>query len=348
MKYEFREKDFENAFEFAVKYYFDPSKAPSGRTSAEPRGLGAVLDAFTRGKLVEIGAQKMLESLNPKKQYLLDFAIKSTRDVTDEPDVIKIARDGGERDPRFFIEIKSTSITDRWIGLTEEQLATMKRASKGKQIFNIYLSLNTKLNTSSPRSADFVGMYLKYISDLPLFGDFDDLNAYAGLEFIISAEELEKYGVKFSAGNLMYETELFQGPFSMRKHDGALKSGIKLIKSYDTFSKEIPVPRKDGTIDKDYGIFSANGSFSLYIKRNPKTQTNFIECSADTTFKNEVFGIFHLQKGNAYRFNLETLGSDPILKRNNIFIAKRRVYQLIEDGVLPEPNSMMKIISEEI
>ena len=59
MIHTFDSLDFKQAFSFAVEYYLDPTKGPAGRTNSEPRGFGATLDAFTRGKLVEIGAQRM-------------------------------------------------------------------------------------------------------------------------------------------------------------------------------------------------------------------------------------------------------------------------------------------------
>ena len=52
MHYSYTSNDFNNAFSFAVDYYLDPKKATSGRTNSEPRGFGATLDAFTRGKLM--------------------------------------------------------------------------------------------------------------------------------------------------------------------------------------------------------------------------------------------------------------------------------------------------------
>ena len=347
IRYTFKEKDFEKAFGFAVNYYLDPTKAPSGRTSAEPRGFGAVLDAFTRGKLVEIGVQKILETFQNNKSYLLDFEIKSTREVNTEPDIINIKENNIERKPNLFIEIKSTSTNDRWIGLTEEQLATMKKASGGKEIINIYTNLCSKPNDKSPRSTDFVGMYLKHISGLSIFKSFDDLNAFADLEFIISSKELEKYGTKFQAGRLIYETNLFELS-SIRRSDGSLKNGINLTSKHRSFSGKIKVPRRDGTFDNSFGLFDVSGSFDQYVKNNPKTQTNFIECITDTTLKNDVFGKFDLKKGSAYRFNLETLGRDPILKRNNLFIAKRHIYQLINLGLIERPEKLMKIIAEKI
>jgi single-strand DNA-binding protein len=50
-------EDFKRVFEFATSYYIEPTKNTTGRTSGEPRGLGAILDSFTIGKLAEIAGQ---------------------------------------------------------------------------------------------------------------------------------------------------------------------------------------------------------------------------------------------------------------------------------------------------
>jgi hypothetical protein len=345
MKYTFTDEDYKKAFEFAVSYYLDPTKAPSGRTSAEPRGFGAVLDAFFRGKLVEIATQKLLEFLNPGKTFRLDFSIKSTHEVKDEPDIIEIRENGTDRAPKLFVEIKNTSVSDRWIGITEEQLATMKRASNGRKVFNVYISLNTKPNYISPRSTDFVGMYLKHISGLPFFKNFDDLNVYANLEFIVSVDELEKYGTKFPKDHYLYETDLFGESSSIKRSDGTLKSGIQLVDHKKSFSGTIILPRRDGTADNGIGEFTVEGSYNIYKKQNPKSQAHFLECTDNTHLENNVFGKFTLKKGRVYMFNLETMGRDPILKRNNLFIAKRRVYQLIDQNCLKKPALVLKAVA---
>jgi hypothetical protein len=61
--------DFKRVFEFGTNYYIDPSKNTTGRTTGEPRGLGAILDAFTLGKLTEIGVGKVFTKFNSTKRY---------------------------------------------------------------------------------------------------------------------------------------------------------------------------------------------------------------------------------------------------------------------------------------
>ncbi len=99
-------EDFKRVFEFGTNYYIDPIKNTTGRTTGEPRGLGAVLDAFTLGKLTEIGIEKILTEFNSNKKYILDFDIKGNNEVRDEPDIVEIVENNTLREPQVFIEIK--------------------------------------------------------------------------------------------------------------------------------------------------------------------------------------------------------------------------------------------------
>lgn len=347
ISYDFTEEDFERAFSFAVDYYL-AKKQHAGRTSGEPRGLGAVLDAFTMGKVAEIGVKRMLELENKKKDIILDFEIKSSQEAAKEPDIIAVKEGSEEREPALFIEIKYTSRRDRWIGLREEQLSTMKREGKGKQIFIMCSSITSILNQENPNSLDLVGMYLKKISSHPIFKEFTDLNSTANLEFIISVDELEKFGTKFPKGDLIYETELFEGPTPLRKKNGELRKRISLLSSRKSFDGNIKVPKRNGTFDNKKSVFHAKGNFNIYVKQNPKNKSYIIECLEDTALKNDIFGEFFLKGKKSCCFNLDTLGQNPVLKRDNIWIAKRRVYQLIKSGNIQNPVKVFKHIAKYI
>ena len=65
--YQLTLEDFKRVFGFGTNYYIDPAKNTTGRTAGEPRGLGAILDAFTLGKLTEIGVEKILTENNKNK-----------------------------------------------------------------------------------------------------------------------------------------------------------------------------------------------------------------------------------------------------------------------------------------
>jgi hypothetical protein len=62
--------------------------------------------------------------------------------------------------------------------------------------------------------------------------------------------------------------------------------------------------------------------------------------------KNEVFGEFQLRKGKSYSFNLFTVGRDPRLKRNNVWISKRRAGELIKSGAIMDPDRYLKQVAD--
>jgi len=344
--YDFVLKDFKKAFGFSVEYYL-AKNYHSGRTSGEPRGLGAVMDAFANGKLIEIGVKKMIETACNKKM-ILDFDMKSIAEVTNEPDIFKINQNNSERDPHLFVEIKRTTQNDRWIGLSEEQLASMEKGSKGREIYNIYCSLISKPTGDNLSSADVVGMYFKKISNLSIFSEFSDLNARANLEFILSVKDLKKFGIQFPQGRVLYETQLFQKIKRLRRISGELLPKIKEVNRYSSFNDSLFVPLMNGNNDEIYGSFDIKGSFIHYVKTNDKSQPNYIECIEDTIIQNDVFGRFYLSKGSIYSFNLLTIGRDPILKRNNLWISKRRLLQLIENKTIKKPIVILKEIAKNI
>jgi len=347
MVYSFTSEDFRQAFGFAVEYFLDPKKGLTGRTNAQPLGFGAILDQFTRGKLVEIGAKRMIEILDSSKKCQLDFDMKSPNEVREEPDIISIEKNNLNRKPNVFAEIKNTSLSDRWIGITDEQLKSMKAGSNGRTIFIIYLSITGLETNDNPKTSDFVGMYLKNISDLEIFDRFSPLEANAKLEFILSKDKLEQFGTNFPAGDMTYETNLFS-PKKLRKKDGTLLSKIVLYKKYRSFNQNIYVKRKDDTIDEKHGLFHIQGDFDLYKKENPKSTGWLINCLTKVQLNSNVFGDYTLEAGKTYDFVLHTLGRDPILKRNNLFIAKRRVFQLIDQGLISNPSESLERIANGI
>ena len=350
--YDLTFEDFKRVFEFGTNYYIEPSKNTTGRTTGEPRGLGAILDAFTLGKLTEIGVEKILKTDNPNKDYILDFDIKSNSDVKDEPDIIAIRENSIYREPNLFIEIKNTSENDRWIGLTEEQFNTIKRSAKTREIYMIYASISSDTIDDNPKTADLTGMFLKEIENQDksqIFQKFASLNAKCKIEFIISSKDLEEFAYPFERGMNMYETNLFeekkkssfysQGGTKIRKDIIKIEEFIGFDNSMNlTLSNNRPAERDE------ISQFKIKGDFKLLYKKS----TTYIECLSDVYLENSIFGKFKLEAGKFYSFNLITVGRDPKLKRNNLFIAKNRIYQLISDGLIREPNSLIKEIAQKI
>jgi hypothetical protein len=343
-------EDFKRVFEFATNYYLDPNKNTTGRTTFEPRGLGTVIDSFTLGKLTEIGVEKILFHHNSNKKYILDFEIKENNLVKNEPDINKIFENNLYREPNLFIEIKNTSDKDRWIGLTEEQFNTIKRSSKDKKIYLIYATVKSNIINSNPKAADLSGMFLKTIEDTNksiIFQNFADLNAECKIEFIIDSEELLQFGYPFEKGMNMYETNLFA---PKKKKDVYSKSGLRKDvvnkTEYQNVNQEIELTLSSGakTENRQISAFEIQGSFILYYKK----KTIIIECLTDVFIQSNIFGKFNLIKDHYYDFNHKTIGRDPKLKRNNIFISKKRVFELIENNQIKNPQYIIEKISQEI
>ena len=79
-----------------------------------------------------------------------------------------------------------------------------------------------------------------------------------------------------------------------------------------------------------------------------KKAKTIIECLSKVTLKNDIFGTFILEEGKFYDFNLATVGRDPTLKRNNLFISKKKIYQLIESGEIDNPQNIIEKIASKI
>ncbi|MBU0578048.1 hypothetical protein KKF73_05790 [Patescibacteria group bacterium] len=343
-------EDFKRVFEFGTNYYIDPSKNTTGRTTGEPRGLGAILDAFTLGKITEIGIEKILTELNGDKKYMLDFDIKSNAQVKDEPDIIHIEENGNLREPAIFVEIKNTSENDRWIGLTEEQFNTIKRSAGSNKIYMIYASINSETINNNPKTTDLTGMFLKEIENQDkstIFQKFADLNAECRIEFIISSEDLENFAYAFERGMNMYETRLFDEKKSTSFYSRAgVRRDVLKIKEYKNFDSimKLEIEKSLYPEKEDISKFKVKGNFKLIYKK----KKTYIECLSNVSIGNDVFGNFKLKKDKFYSFNLATLGRDPKLKRNNLFIAKNRIYQLIESGKIRQPDEIIQEIAENI
>jgi hypothetical protein len=351
--YDLQLGDFIKVTEFGVRYYLDPAKNTTGRTTGEPRGLGAILDAFSLGKLTELGVKNILNDYNKSKDYGLDFTIRSNSDVAEDPDIIEVIENSKPRNPMVFLEIKNTSEGDRWIGLTDEQFTSIKTGANGRDVYTIYASITSTIKNANPKTTDLTGMLLKGIyKKSSVFSGFADLNGVCAIEFVISSKDLAKYSYNFKKGMNFYETALFKEKIAtptnhpIKKKDKTFRNQTLLIKEYKSYNSTIEIEKRDGekAENKDISMFKIQGSFKLYKVR----KRTIIECNSNIKLNNEIFGTYELQKGRYYYFNLETVGRDPILKRNNYFMAKRRIFQLIKQGKIDKPDDCLKKITKKI
>ncbi len=294
--------------------------------------------------------EKILTEENKYKKYILDFDVKSNAKVQNDPDIPYIVENELRRNPNIFIEIKNTDEGDRWIGLTEEQFNTIKRSAKDREIYMIYASIKSQFIENNPKTGDLTGMFLKEIENTDrssIFQKFASLNAECKIEFIISSKDLENFSFPFEQNMNMYETELFalKSSKSFYSKDG-LRKDVVSIENFYNYDDKMILEISNGVYAENETIsqFIIKGSFNL-IRKKKKT---YIECLSNVEIENEIFGKFNLEKSNIYSFNLATVGRDPKLKRNNLFISKRRVYQLIQEGKILNPKFIINNIAKNI
>ncbi len=306
--------------------------------------------SFSKNYKRKVSVSKILAKYKTEKEFIVYQDIRKGLYFKGEPDIVHIKEQNQLREAQVFVEIKNTSENDRWIGLTEEQFNTIKRSAGDKEIYMIYASLRSETIHNNPKTTDLTGMFLKEIEDKnksEIFQKFASLNAECKIEFIISSKDLSQFSFPFERGMNMYETNLFEEKkrSSFYPKDGVRKDVLKIdeYKDFeDTMRLTIEVnlyPEKE-----EISIFKVKGSFKL-IQKKKKT---YIECLSDVYLENDIFGFFNLKSGKFYSFNLATVGRDPKLKRNNIFIAKNRVYQLVETGKIRKPERVVEEIVRNI
>jgi hypothetical protein len=339
-----KEKLFE-CIKFAVDYYLDERKSNINRTTGQNRGLGSVINDFVLGKFLEIGVAKAIESLNSSIKCKLDFEIHAlNQDNSSDPDVIMINDNGKERKPKIFIEVKNISPNDRWIGLTQEQLNTIENNSivddDKDNLFLIYASLGTD---NKDYDNDLLGIFLKSETKNDLFKKFSDISdVYCDIKYIISGRELIERGTKFNEGSYLYETEIIKEPIEKDKAIKIRKLGLTIIETRDF---KLPIISRSNVGEfKEFEEFIYDGEIVLYLKKNEKSNRVYIDCKKDTTISNKVLGDFFLKNGEMYELFLDTAGRNPVLKRNNIWLANRRLSSIIKNNL----EERLKSIAENI
>jgi len=347
MRYKLTKRDFDIAFGFAMRYHLDPKKSQSSRTSGASRGLGGVLDSFILGKLVELGVSNVLKLFNPKKNYILDLDIKQNNEVIDEPDITSVVENKKERPPRCFIEIKNISKDDRWIGLTLEQFETINQSSKLENVFIIgaYIENN---NSGSHKQKDLLGIYLKSKYGSPLFKNFTNINNLnIVIEYAISGKELRQHGHVFEKRFFMYETEIFE--LAGKQTEPSISKGlIKKIGEFSNGTLDRYIMNKKYPDPEFIGEIHFKGKIQLYEKLNEKSTRRYVRCLTNVVVSNDMLGTFNLKKGNIYLLNLHTIGRNPALNRNNIWIAKRNIPFLQSKKLITKTEDNLTYIAKTI
>ena len=96
------------------------------------------------------------------------------------------------------------------------------------------------------------------------------------------------------------------------------------------------------------GNFTFKGKIELYEKNNPKSLKRYVRCISNVEVINKTLGSFKLSKDKIYLFNLSTVGRNPVLNRNNIWIAKRSIPYLYDKKMILSSEKNLRKIAETI
>ena len=333
MKVKFKKEDFYKCFEFPVRYYLDDTKSKSNRTTGQQRGLGSIINDFFLGKLIEIGVARAINERNDAIKCELDFNIhEAGENHNDDPDILNIIENGQTRKPRLFIEVKNISENDRFIGLTTEQCKTMLQSTiinnDASKLYIIYASV---LSKDSEKICDVFGAYLKSeIADnlLDGFAGIDDI--YLEIKSVINAKELIEHGIEFNKGSLFYETNLLGEEIVEVKAVKIKNLGYKKV---HLSNEKMPViMMNDYPEPKEFGDFKLFGEVDLFVKNNEKSRRVYLDAKSNGRITNKMLGDFIFQKDKMYEVFFTTMGRNPILSRNNLWIARRNLSNLIKDS----------------
>ena len=319
--YKLTEKDLEKCIDFAVRRYFAKKGNPN-RTTGQARGLGAMINDWVGGKAIEIGVQKILEQFSNSKELELDFEVYNR--IAQDPDIIKVAEKGAtrSRDPNVYVEIKNYSENDRWLGLSMEQVNTIKKSKilngDPEKAYIIYASLNDTTEDKEKR-LDLLGAFLQVATReeyAKLFEKFVKLgDIFVKVNYVLSLKDLEDYGTIFKRGEKVYETNIFR----------EVRKDIKNL-------EEIQIP--NGIIPKlDYGGYpypekisdiKVDGVIKMYKKQNKKKTAFFVKADTECIVENKVLGTYNLAKGKIYRFEFGPIGRNPDIFRDVIWISANK------------------------
>jgi hypothetical protein len=349
MIYQITENDIKECIKFSTKYFLDPSKPRAGRTTGTYRGLGTMIDNWLVGKLIEIGVKKIIESNGLEKILNLDFEIHQ---VNDDPDIISIQVDGVERDPKLFIEIKNSSEGDNYIGLTKEQYnSTITHKIVDNNPENYYIIYATiRKNNENDKDLDPYGTYLKRTSDNAIYSGFDEIeNLVVEIKNIISAEHLSNFGVEFTDESFMYNPNLIDSVGTATKNQlSKLIAGqsVENFTEINIFGNKLPLIMENLSIrpPTEFGEVFIDGDIRLFQKENENSLRVYAYAKEDTILKSSFLGEYKLKRSKFYKCSVSTLGRNPALNRNNIWLSRNNIDYL----PIPPVSEALQYINENI
>ncbi len=298
---------------------------------------------FSKSLQRKIWVAKILETLSNDKNFAVSTSGKKPK-IDDKPDILLVKSKNKTRKPNLFVIAKETSTKNGWLSMTEEQFNTMKRSAGKGKLRIIYFSDNYK-SANNLISAETPALFLKKTKHHN--GTWTPLANKFKIDLAISADDFEKISFPFEIRMHKYKADVFNEKERKAFYTKDLpRKDIKSVKCYKNFNEIIKFEIQENQYPekKEISEFKVKGSFNL-IRKNKKL---FIECLSDVSVSNDIFGEFRLNKGSFYNFHLSTLGRDPQLKRNNLFISKNRVYQLIASKKIANPDEVILNIAKNI
>jgi hypothetical protein len=150
-------------------------------------------------------------------------------------------------------------------------------------------------------------------------------------------EDLKKFGVAFKKGSYLYETNIIKEASSRTKNNilGENKEKHKAYSKREVTLGQLPIVMSNKMPSpKEFGNFEYDGDIDIYLKTNYKngkisSRRMYIHSKTDSVIKNKVLGVFELKKDKVYECWFVTVGRNPTLGRNNIWIAQRNLNNII-------------------
>ena len=370
--YQTKKEDLEKWFKFSIEYWLNPKKGKTGRTSGQPRGLGDILDSFMM-KIIETGVAKIIEeNFCQSKELITDDEIKPNNVIRDDPDIFKIKENDNERDPKVFIEIKYHNANAHWIGPRTKQIEAFETGSSRLNINNnrIYIIGADIINDSSisedkGKKDSLLGIFLKSSTNLDYFNDFYETLPKIQIRYALRLKDLKDKGTIVGKGDYFLSTTIFEkNKYENFFKDKNLKEQFKIVE-YPHWNKEnneitlclqpepkkngnnkVKVPLKNNPIEK-YGKFKIIGAdIKFILKENELSDRYFILCKEDIKLSNNFFGEYSLKKNNIYSFQLQSMGRDPTIKNENLFISENYLKKLQVNEEIDSIENVLKEIGE--
>lgn len=337
MEYKLTDADIDKCVEFAVNIY--KSGPQTNRTTGEARALGKSIDDWAAGKASEMGVQHMLEQAGDKKLEL-DFDIYKPGQHADKPDIISVfdSPESKKREPKLWIEVKSVKYSNRWIGLSAEQLNTIRSRKKDSEVFLIYTaSVGLSTEGTPDITAAFLSRALK-----PCYG-----NVFSGLpkEFsirvlaVMTLDDLVQTGDVFKPGiDYVVETNIFEEEKNPQKNfhkeaffGGGILNAVQGGSDYGSHAGGLQAPE---------------GSLEIYRRDNKKSTSYYALALKDFELRSRVLGSYRLEKDKWYRLQIGRAGRNSSVYKESLWTALRNAQQKF--GSEEHIKASLKAIMENI